>query len=388
MRVLFVMGSLVHGGAERQSITVMNRLAERGHECHAAYVKNDPSQLERIRLGGDATVQCLEARRFLDGRAVDALGRLLRRIRPSVIVAANGFALMYASLANGREGLHVPVTVTFHTTQVLGAREQAKSLIDRFFFWRSQCAVFVCERQRRYWLRRGLLSRRNEVIYNGVDTKHFRDSQSADERRALRASMGFSDDDYVIGLSAVLRPEKNHGQLVDAIARLRQGGLPARALMIGDGPERSVVEARALELGLQDDIKISGFKSDVRPCVSLCDVMVLCSRSETFSLAALEAMAMNRPVVHADLGGAAEMITPGHNGFLFPVGDTTALTDRLQSLANRRLASAMGMNARRTVEERFSEAAMIDSYERLLDNVCRAHRGPSRAGTKPEGFMH
>jgi len=99
LRVIFVTGSLPHGGAERQSIAVMNRLAERGHECHAVYVRNDPSQLDRIRLREGGTVRCLNATRYLDMRALADFAAHISRIRPSAIVAANPYALMYSSLA-------------------------------------------------------------------------------------------------------------------------------------------------------------------------------------------------------------------------------------------------------------------------------------------------
>jgi glycosyltransferase involved in cell wall biosynthesis len=94
---------------------------------------------------------------------------------------------------------------------------------------------------------------------------------------------------------------------------------------------------------------------------------------ETFSLAALEAMAMSRPVVHADLGGASEMIVSGHNGYLFPVGDTASLVERLRQLADPVRAARLGGNARRRVEERFSETAMVTRYEQLLVELCRRY---------------
>jgi hypothetical protein len=81
-RMLFVTGSLVHGGAERHSITVMNRLAERGYECHAVYVKNDPSQLERIRLRGRGSVRCLDGARYLDLRAIAGFARHVACVPP------------------------------------------------------------------------------------------------------------------------------------------------------------------------------------------------------------------------------------------------------------------------------------------------------------------
>src|SRR5688572_6041663 len=170
--------------------------------------------------------------------------------------------------------------------------------------------------------------------------------------------------------TAVLRPEKNPVQLVEAIARLRATGRPARALMIGDGDMRAAVEARARELGVAGDVAITGFQPDVRPYVAACDTMVLCSTSvETFSLAALEAMAMGKPVVLSELGGAAEMVFPGWNGYLFPPGDGNALAGHLEVLAEPAVSARMGRNARRVVESLFAEGKMIDRYEQVLTEL-------------------
>lgn len=358
MRLAMVTGSLVHGGAERQSITLANRLAERGHECHAVYVKNDPSQLGRLRIAAPGSVRCLHAGRYLDVAAISHLHAFFERLAPDAILATNAYALMYASLANPG----VPLAVTLHSTYIQTLKEQLQMLAYRPLFWAADCAVFVCERQRRHWLRRGLFGRKSEVIYNGVDLEHWKPVDA----RGLRRALGFAEDDYVIGLSAVLRPEKNAPQLVEALAALRQRGLPARALFIGDGPERGRVEQRARALGVADRIVISGFQEDVRPFLSACDVVTLTSFTEALSLAAIEAMALGRPVVHPDVGGAAEMIQSGHDGGLFPVADTARLVDHLAALADPVLRLRMGENARATVERRFSERAMVERYEQML----------------------
>ncbi len=183
----------------------------------------------------------------------------------------------------------------------------------------------------------------------------------------------------MIGILALLRPEKNHLQLLEAIATLRNLGIPARALMIGDGEMRGAIEARSRELKIENDVVITGLQQDVRPYIAACDAMALCSFTEAFSLAAIEAMALCKPVVHSDVGGAAEMIVPGWNGFLFPVGDTRALVDKLAILADRTVSTRMGKNARGVVERLFSESTMIDRYERMLLDLCRARSGAREA---------
>ncbi|QDX81067.1 hypothetical protein B9N43_07310 [Denitratisoma sp. DHT3] len=377
---MFITGSLGHGGAERHSITVMNRLVARGHECHGTYVKNDSSQLGRLQLGDGGSVCCLGAEHFLDLAALGALTRRIERLRPRVIVAANAYALMYASLALWRSRLPASLMVTFHSTRLLGFKEHLKMLFDRLFFASADCLVFVSDNQRRYWQRRGLQARVNEVIVNGVDIDHFRAPPFVEAARGVRRAYGFDDDDYVIGISAVLRPEKNHVMLVDAVAALRARGIPAKALMIGDGELRAAVEARARSLGVGEQVRITGFRGEVRPELAACDVLTLCSFTEALSLAALEAMAMERPVVHSDVGGASEIVIPGVNGFLFPVGELAEFVRKLVLLADRRLSRRLGRRARRVVEECFSESAMIDRYEKTLLSLSDGGPQPRPAG--------
>ncbi len=375
LRIISVTTSLSYGGAEHHAICFMNRLAERGHECHTVYIKNAADQLERIRLRGNGTLRCLDAARYLDARALADFAAHISLIRPSAIVAANPYALMYSWLALRLSRRRVPLVVTYHSNRLLGAKEHLQMLLYRLFFWTADRLIFVCERQMRYWVRRGVFSRTNEVIYNGVDTEEFSDRWSPADRRELRGALGFSDADYVVGLTAKLRPEKNPVQLVEAVGMLRGMGVRARALFVGDGEMRGAVEARARELEIETSIVIAGFQKDVRPYIAACDAVALCSFTEAFSLSAIEAMALGRPVVHSDVGGAAEMIVPGRNGFLFPAGDTAAFVEKLAILGDRAVSRRMGRDARATVEAVFSERTMVDRYERMLLEVSGTDTG-------------
>jgi glycosyltransferase involved in cell wall biosynthesis len=137
---------------------------------------------------------------------------------------------------------------------------------------------------------------------------------------------------------------------------------------------RPAVEARAQELGVAAETVITGLQQDVRPLLAAADVAALCSHSEAFSLAALEALALGRPVLHAAVGGAAEMIEPGRNGYLFAPGDTPALVEHLTQLADPALRRRMATAARATVELRFTERAMVERYETGLEELTIARR--------------
>ena len=110
--------------------------------------------------------------------------------------------------------------------------------LSRPFYWGSRAIVYVCENQRQHWRRRGLSFRADRVIHNGIDVAYFQDRLSAAEKQALRARCGAGASDVVLGLCAAMRPEKAHGDLLQAVARLRSQGLPVSVLLIGDGPER------------------------------------------------------------------------------------------------------------------------------------------------------
>lgn len=370
LRLAFVTGSLPHGGAERHTISLLKTMAARGHDCHAVCVKQTPLTATDLALPASCSLQVLEARRYFDSVAVRRFADWLKHVRPQAVVAANGYALMYASLAAALAGTRPRLLAVWHSTQLPNMRERLQMLAYRPLFWRSDCTVFLCQRQKRYWRRRGLFSRRTPVIPNGIDAVHYRDQPELWPRQETRERFGFSASDLVIGLPALFRPEKNHVQLVEAIATLRHMGIPARALLIGDGAQRTAVETHAARLGIAEHVVITGLHPDVRPFLAASDIVTLCSLAEAFSLAALEAMAMGKPLVLSEVGGAAEMVEPGWNGLLFRARDTGAYVNCLARLSDLTSARSMGQNARRAVEQCFSDTVMTDRYEKLLVELC------------------
>lgn len=377
MRALFLTGSLPNGGAERHALSLLNHMAQRGHDCHAACVKAPLQSHPVSSLVPGGTLRSLHASAYFDRRAIRDLAAHISALRPHVVVAANAYALMYASLARQLCRTASRLVVTYHTTRLLNVKEHLQMLAYRPLFWAADCTVFLCRTQQQHWHRRGVFSRRSEVIHNGIDIAYFCEQQPATRAR-VRNALGLDDSDYVIGAAALLRKEKNLLQLVEAVARLRHQGLAARALLIGDGEERQAIEARARALNIPDAILITGLQRDVRPYIAACDVMTLCSVTETFSLAALEAMALGKPVVLSDVGGASEMVVPRWNGMLFPVNDTDAYVEHLAALRDPALRAHMGSNARHLMERRFSATVMVDRYEMLFASLCRgppAQRG-------------
>lgn len=365
--VLFILNSLGQGGAEKQALTLLNTIDIRRIRPSLVYLKRVEDfrpLLQAERLGH---VVCCDVQEGLDLGCARRLARFVKANDVQVIVCTNVYSTLYGYLARAISRKDVKLVSVYHTTVLRRAKEKLQMLLYRQMLKRFDLLVFVCETQRRYWEDRGLHARRNEVVHNGVDVGHFTDRYSADQKRELRKRAGFSEQDYVIGLCSGLRPEKAHGDLLRALERLRKQGVPAKGLFIGDGPERASIERRIREMQLQDHVFITGLQADVRPWIASADVMTLVSHAiETFSLAALESMALGKPLVMTRIGGASEQVTPGETGFLYRPGDIDALVQHLSALMSPTLRAAFGEAASRRVRERYTVATMSSRFEALL----------------------
>jgi len=363
--VTLLVSRLGMGGAERHTITLANQLAG-CFDIALAYLKPDEEligSLEKERL---VELRSLRVKSRIDRVAVRDLVALMEVHDSSVIVCANGFALLYAQLTKLLSRRPIKVIQVLHTTLLPTLKDELIFLVYRPLFWAADHLVFVCDRQRRHWLRRGLIGRSNHVIYNGVDLGHFDPKRFAAVAALQRQVLGFPPNCRVIAVCAVLRPEKAHSLLLRAVSSLKRNGLSWKVMLIGDGPLRQSLQNEVVNLGLQGDVAITGFQNDVRPWLAAADVVALPSTAETFSIAALESMAMGKAMLMSDVGGAREQVEHGVNGYIFPSGDADALEEALRDAWDLEKTHAMGRAARDIVASKFSQQTMIREYEQLI----------------------
>ncbi len=368
INLLFIVNSLQVGGAERHVVTLFNHLDSASFRCSLAYLKGQDALLNEIEAGpSSGRVFCCDVAKKIDRRSIGMLADVIREENIDVVVCINSYSLLYGWLARIRSGRQPRIVQIFHTTDPGSMAARLKMAIYRPLFLACDVLVYVCEQQRKYWRSAALRARRDTVIYNGIDLHHFSDRYTNEEKRGVRERFGLSAEHYVIGLCAAMRPEKAHGDLLRALALLRPEWPDAKILFIGDGPERARIEEQIRTLRLDDSVRITGLVGDVRPAIAACDAMVLVSHHvETFSIAALEAMALEKPMVMSRIGGAEEQIADGENGYLYQRRDIGALAAALRKLRDRDHCRHMGTQARRTVEQRFSLPAMMRSYNRLF----------------------
>jgi N-acetyl-alpha-D-glucosaminyl L-malate synthase BshA len=281
-------------------------------------------------------------------------------------------AFLAQQVLAGREGSVPRVITTLHGTDItLVGSDPSYSEIVAFSIQHSDRVTAVSESLRSSTYAQLGVSRDIQVIPNFLDCGIHRRIPRPD----LRARFARGDDQTKIVVHVSnFRPVKRTEAVVQIFDRIRRQ-VPARLLLVGDGPELGQAHRMARELGIWNLVDAVGAQEEVLPLLSISDVFLLPSSQESFGLAALEAMACQVPVVASRVGGLPEVIEDGVSGFLH---DPEALDDMAASavelLSNQALHDRIGQAACRRVREQFCVERVVPMYEQCYESAIRTGR--------------
>jgi N-acetyl-alpha-D-glucosaminyl L-malate synthase BshA len=269
-------------------------------------------------------------------------------------------------LASGRSGGAPKVVTTLHGTDItLVGSDPSYSEIVAFSIEQSDGVTAVSESLRAATHAELGVGREIIVIPNFLDCGVHRRVHVPELRRRLA---GDADTKIVIHVSN-FRPVKRVDAVVRIFDRIRRR-VPARLLLVGDGPELGTAYRVARELGVSDLVRALGAQEEVLPLLSSSDVFLLPSVQESFGLAALEAMACEVPVVASRVGGLPEVIEHGVTGFLHPpdaIDDMAA--SAIELLTNPTRHREIAQTACRRVREHFCAERVVPMYEEFYTAV-------------------
>jgi len=258
------------------------------------------------------------------------------------------------------------IVTTLHGTDItLVGQHPSFHSITRFSILKSDGLTAVSDYLRdETVLNFGVPGERIRVIPNFVDTARYRREITPSHRAAL-APAGEKILMHVSNFRAVKRVE----DVVRVFAGVR-ARVPARLIMIGDGPERPRALQQAEAMGIVDSVSFLGKHNAVEELLACADLFLLPSESESFGLAALEAMACGTPVVASRVGGLPEVVEDGESGYLLPVGNVEAMVEAAaEVLGSPDQWAAMSRAARAVSEERFSANRVVPEYEAFYGEV-------------------
>ena len=363
--VLFLVPNLATGGAERQLAELVTRMDRTRFDSVVVCLKGGGPFADEIRAGGLEVVE-LGFRGGWDPRFAIRFARLCRERGIRALVLRD-----FSTGAVGRlvgKALRIrPIIQVEHAT---GSVEpmRMKRAIERLLAPLCDGVIAVARGQIPFLVdAKGHRPARIRVIYNGIDPDRWRPSEPDPQ---LLREFSVPPDAPVVTIVAMLRPEKDHANFLEAARRLLERLPNARFFIVGEGTERVHLEQLSRDLGLAERVHFTGRRTDVPAFVAASDVCVLSSYTvETFPMAFLEAMAMERPLVGTRVGGVPEMIEEGRNGYLVPPRDPAALADAIgRVVASRDIARAMGRESGKLVRECFSIDRMVHDTEDYIES--------------------
>ena len=275
-------------------------------------------------------------------------------------------AYMAKQIVKQKNGRNVPVITTLHGTDItLVGKDKTYEPVVTFSINESDAITAVSKNLREETYRFFDIRKEIEVIYNFVDVKRF-DKKPLDAFRQVIAP----DNEKILIHASNFRKVKRIDDVIKIFAKV-QATIPAKLLMVGDGPERHAAEELCRQLGVDEQVRFLGKQEQMEDILAVSDVFLLPSEYESFGLAALEAMAARVVVISSNAGGLAEINIAGETGFLADVGDTEAMSNyAIQLLSNPDYLASMK-------EKAFQQACTFDisniipQYEKLYSRFCR-----------------
>jgi len=378
IKVVYLIGTLDIGGTEGQLVELVTRLDRRRFDpVVCCLTSSGPHHRVLGAAGVPVEIVGFKGLRVFRhpvrvASELAGLGRFLKREQPAIVHAFLFWAYVIGAFAAKAAG--VPVMIA--SRRSLGCFKEgallqlllerlANRMTDVILANSEAVKADVCRQE-------GLARERVRVIHNGVDVTRY--AVQADPE--LWADLGLAPDARTVGVVARLIDYKGHRVFLRACLHLAERYPGAVFLIIGDGPDASVLAGLSRDLGLRERVRFLGMRSDIPQLLPLLEVVVLPSLEEGFPNAVLEAMAAGRPVVATHVGGVPEAVVHGETGLLVPPGDPVALADAVgRLLHDPAQAKQMGLAGRERVSNRFNIDRMVRATEQVYQEILKEKAG-------------
>lgn len=273
------------------------------------------------------------------------------------------------------EGKSLPIVTTLHGTDItLVGRDMTYLPVVTFSINCSDAVTAVSESLRNDTYKHFVIDRDIEVIPNFLDFRRFTKTNKDHFRKAIAPN-----GERILLHVSNFRPVKRVADVVRVFEKVR-AELPAKLLLLGDGPDRQSVEQLCRDLGLMNDVRFLGKQDAVEEVLAVADVFVLPSEMESFGLASLEAMACEVPVISSDAGGIPETNLHGETGFVSHVGDVHDMANNaIRLLQDESLRRQFGENAFAHARK-FDLQNILPMYERCYERVIAEVRKGEAVG--------
>lgn len=371
-RVLQLLDSFNQGGSERQAVQLTRLLHKSGvYDVRVACLNGQGILRADVESLGIEEIPAFPLTSFFDSNFALQVNRFvkhLRQLEVSVVQSSDYYTNIFGMLGAALAG--VPVRIAARRE---GAERSAFSrYIERGSYRLAQKVIANCETVREELIAEGVPEQKVVTSYNWLQLdRYVRCSETRRAELLVELGMPQAVGKQLVTIVANLRSVKDHSTFLRAAQKVRAAVPGAAFCLAGEGELLEPLHQQAAKLGLAQDVYFLGRCARVAELLGVSDIGVLSSISEGFSNAIIEYMAAELPVVVTDVGGAREAVLEAETGFVVPAGDDRLMASRIiELLSDSARARSMGKLARRIVEDRFSDSALLNRtqllYERLL----------------------
>ena len=357
MKILYLINYAGSGGSERYVELLAGYYHGSKASCGLCYNVDGPLVEKMKGLG--IPVHQLPMRNPLDLAAARQLARLVKTEGYDVIHAQYPRENYIAILA-GLFGCRARVVFTSH---LIMEQPPLWRLLNRVFTPRNHAVLTVCTYGREVLQRGGVAKDKIRIVFNGVDA-----AAAPGRDRSVLREFGIGDEEKVITILTRFSEEKGVPFLLRSIARLKEKtAVPFRLLLVGAGPDFDRDKALVPQLGIGDQVVLTGFRSDTARLLAASDIYLNSSSSEAMSFAILEALGAGLPLVLTDVGGNPELVNTGEPcGLLVPYGDEDAYAGAIaRLLADDALRARYAAAARSKAEKEFGLYNLLDELYKI-----------------------
>ncbi len=362
VRVMHFITGVDVGGAERLLLSVLGKVDRGRFDVAVCYWKGTGALRGEFAAEGIRVIALPEAAHSTFWKAV-ALYRLLRSDSTMILHTHMIHATLIGRVMGTLAGVPVILT-TEHNTSNWRRKYYLINLVYRWTARKSQVILAISEAVRRCLIDIGKIDpRKIQVMHDAVDLERFRPCRPD---LTLKAALGLESSSGVIGCLSRLEQRKGLQFLVGAVRMLKVRHPDVRLIFVGEGPSRNSLEELVRTYQLQANVVFAGLQADIVRYLALFDVCVLPSLHEGLSIALIEALAMEKPVVATSVGGIPEVVSDGVEGLVVPPRDEEALARSIgRILEDRVLARRMGEAGRRKAELQFDLGRHVERLEQL-----------------------
>ena len=365
-RLLFVVHSLQLGGTERLVLEIAAAV-QAEYDIGICCLDGQGTLWEEAALHGYQLYQCHRQPGW-HRKNFSSVIAAIRDFKPDLIHAHQYTPFFFCAIAKLLAPSRAKLILTEHGRHIPDLVSAKRRFANRFLVRTVSAITAVSEFSKRALIENeGLTGVPIEVIYNGLKQST---QSSALEKPSLRKELGIAESIKLIGFVGSLRPGKNPAFLLEAFNRIALEQPDAALVYIGDGPLRAELLAEIQERGLTGRAFLAGERNPASPYYKQFSVFVLPSLSEAASLALLEAMASEVPVIVTDRGGSPELVGHGASGMVVTSGDVEQLSGALRrALNDEQCCQELVADAKRRVDEQFTFERMIEKYSDLYASL-------------------